>query len=107
MDRESFPVGIFMPNSIEKFDAASTALYSLASSPMFLHGHIQFADSEIPLIFSFKGAQIILVSASAILFLLPAAGSIKPEIGECPIDVAIPLSPEKSNATTPQLFSGN
>ena len=93
MESESFPVGILMPSSIANSDIAETASYNLLSSPLFLHGHIQFADKDTPEILSFNGAQIIFVNASAILFLLPAIGSINPDIGECPIDVAIPSFP--------------
>jgi hypothetical protein len=42
---------------------------------------------------SSKGAQTIFVKASAIEFTLPLAGSIKPLMGACPIEVAIPLFP--------------
>ena len=86
---------------------ACTASYKRASSPSFLQGHIQFAERETDCNPSFIGAQIIFVKASAILFLLPAAGSISPEIGECPILVAIPSFPLKSSAITPTLFNGN
>ncbi len=69
--------------------------------------HIQFADNDIPFIPFVSGAHIILLNASAILFLLPATGSIKPEIGEWPIDVATPFELLKSKAITPQLFNGS
>ena len=68
-------------------------MYKRASSPSFLQGHIQLADKEIESKLSFKGAQIILVKDSVIAFLLPAAGSINPEIGEWPIAVATPSFP--------------
>ena len=82
-----------IPKSIEKSEIAFTASNNLASSPSFLHGHIQFAEREILFKLSFNGAQIIFVSASAIEFLLPAPGFINPEIGEWPIAVATPSFP--------------
>ena len=82
MDKESLPVGTLIPRSIANSDTAFTALNNLASSPSFLHGHIQFADRETLFKLSFSGAHTILESASVIEFLLPAAGFIKPEIGE-------------------------
>ena len=82
MESESFPVGTLIPNSMAKSETACTALYKRASSPSFLQGHIQLAESETDFKPSFKGAQTRLVSDSAILFLLPAAGSIKADIGE-------------------------
>ena len=106
IDNESLPVGTLIPNSIENFEIASTASYSRASSPSFLHGHIQFADKDTLFKFSFSGAQTIFVSASVIAFLLPALGSIKAAIGEWPIDVATPSFPLKSNAITPTLLRG-
>ena len=74
IDKESLPVGTLIPKSIQNSDTAFTALYKRASSPSFLHGHIQFADKETEFKLSFKGAQIILVNASVIEFLLPASG---------------------------------
>jgi len=106
IESESFPVGTLIPKSIENFEIASTASYKRASSPSFLQGHIQFAESEILFNPSFKGAQIIFVNASVIEFLLPASGLINPEIGEWPILVAIPSLPLKSSAITPTLFNG-
>ena len=93
MERESFPVGTLIPKEIAKSDIPSTALYKRASSPSLLQGHIQFAESEILFIPSSKGAQIILDNASAIEFLDPATGSIKAEIGACPMEVATPSFP--------------
>ena len=93
IDNESLPVGMLIPRSIENSETAFTALYNRASSPSFLHGHIQLADKETDLSPSFSGAQTILVKASVIEFLLPAIGLIKPEIGECPILVATPSFP--------------
>ena len=90
MERESFPVGTLIPRSIANSEIDSTALYKRASSPLFLQGHIQFADREILCSPSFKGAQTILVSASVIATRLPALGSISAAIGACPIEVAIP-----------------
>ena len=93
MERESFPVGILIPNAIAKSAHASTASYKRAFSPGLLHGHIQFADkltSSSP--FS-KGAQMRLVSDSAIDSRLPAAGSINALAGACPTDVATPAFP--------------
>ena len=107
MESESFPVGTLIPKSIAKSETACTAVYKRASSPSFLHGHIQLADRETDASPSLSGAHTRLVKDSAILFLLPAAGSIKAEIGECPILVAIPSFPLKSKAITPQLFNGN
>ena len=90
IDSESFPVGTLTPKLIAKLDKDSTASNSLESSPLFLHGHIQFAERETPSIPSLRGAHIILVSASATLFILPALELIRPEIGEWPIEVATP-----------------
>ena len=73
MERESFPVGILIPNSMAKSLAACTALYKRASSPAFLQGHIQLADKETPLIPCSIGAQTKLVKASAIANLEPQA----------------------------------
>ena len=106
IDNESFPVGTLIPISIENSEIAFTASYNLASSPSFLQGHIQFAESETLLSPSLSGAQMMLVNASVIELRLPAIGLIKPEIGEWPIDVAIPSLPLKSNAMTPTLFKG-
>src|SRR5690606_8972132 len=107
MERESFPVGILMPRSMAKSEAAFTASYKRASSPSFLQGHIQLADRETDFNPSFIGAQTIFVKASAILFLLPAEGSITPGMGEWPLEVAIPSFPLQSIAITPQLVNGN
>ena len=82
MESESFPVGTLMPRSMANSETASTASYKRASSPSFLHGHIQLAERDTFFKPSFKGAQIILVKASVMEFLLPATGSINPEIGE-------------------------
>ena len=90
MESESFPVGTLIPRSIANSEIDSTALYKRASSPSFLQGHIQLAESEILCSPSFKGAQIIFVSASVIATRLPALGSISAAIGACPIEVAIP-----------------
>src|SRR5699024_11821762 len=76
MDKESFPVGTFIPRAIEKSETAFTAVYNLASSPWLLHGHIQLAESETLFKPSERGAQMILVKASVMAFLEPAAGSI-------------------------------
>ncbi len=93
MDKESFPVGTLIPKSIENSETAFTALYKRASSPSFLQGHIQFADSDTLFKFSFKGAHIRFVSASVMAFLLPASGAIKAAIGAWPIAVATPSFP--------------
>src|SRR5690606_32395703 len=93
MDKESFPVGTLMPKSIANSETAFTASYKRASSPSFLQGHIQLADNETDFNSFFSGAQMILVNASVMEFLLPATGSIRPEIGEWPIEVAIPSFP--------------
>ncbi len=77
IESESFPVGMLIPNSIAKSEQLFTAAYKRASSPSFLHAHIQLAEREIPFNPSLIGAQIIFDKASAIAFLLPAAGSIK------------------------------
>src|SRR5690606_33163757 len=107
MERESFPVGTLMPRATTKSERASTAWYSRASSPSFLQGHIQFAERDTDLRPSSKGAQTRLVRDSPTLFLLPATGSIKPEMGEWPKLVAIPCFPLKSKAIAPQLFKGS
>ena len=90
IESESLPVGILIPKSIANSEMASTALYNRASSPSFLQGHIQFAERETLCKPSFKGAQIILVSASVMAARLPALGSISAATGACPIEVAIP-----------------
>ncbi len=93
MDKLSFPVGILIPNEQAKSLQASTALYKRASSPTFLQGHIQFADKETLCNPFDKGAQTILVKASAIAKTEPAAGLAKAAKGACPMDVAIPAAP--------------
>src|SRR5690606_39190648 len=93
IDNESFPVGMLIPSSIAKSEQAFTASYNLASSPSFLHGHIQLAESDTLSSPSFKGAQMIFESDSAIAIRLPAAGSIKADKGACPTDVATPSFP--------------
>ena len=90
IDIESFPVGTFIPKSIQKSEHALTASYSLEFSPSLFAGHIQFAESETDFNPSFRGHQIKFVKASPIEFLLPDLGSIKLVNGECPIDVATP-----------------
>ena len=81
IDNESFPVGIFIPKSIAKFEHAFTASYRRLSSPGLLQGHIQFAESETDLIDLESGAQIIFVSALEIATLDPADGLIKATTG--------------------------
>src|SRR5690554_7261138 len=61
IDKESFPVGTLIPKAIEKSETASTALYKRASSPGFLHGHIQLADNDTLFKPYSKGAQMMLV----------------------------------------------
>src|SRR5690606_41418814 len=95
IESESFPVGTLMPSSMANSETACTASYNRASSPSFLHGHIQFAESDTFFKPSFKGAQMRFVKASVIEFRLPATGSINPEIGEWPMDVATPSLPQK------------
>ena len=107
MESESFPVGMLIPSSIAKSAHAFTALYKRASSPSFLHAHIQLAESETLFKPSFNGAKTIFDNASPIEFREPAPGFIKAETGECPILVAIPSFPLKSRAMTPTLFNGN
>ena len=93
MERESFPVGMLMPKSIAKAEHSSTAAYRRASSPGLLQGHIQLAERETLFNPSSKGAQTILVNASAIAVLLPFFGSISALTGACPMEVAIPFCP--------------
>ena len=88
MERESFPVGILIPNSIAKSLAALAASNNRASSPSFLQGHIQLADREMLLIWSGMGAQTRLVSASAMASTDPAAASTIAATGACPMEVA-------------------
>ena len=71
-----------MPSSIANLEHALTASYSLESYPSFPHGHIQFADNDIDLIPSARGAQIILVKDSPIELILPMDGLMSPVIGE-------------------------
>ena len=75
IESESLPVGILIPNLQAKSLTASTALYSLAFSPSFFAGHIQFPLRETPFNPCVRGAHIKLVRASAMASLLPAAGS--------------------------------
>ena len=82
IDRESLPVGILIPNSIEKSEAASTASYKRASSPLLRHAHIQLADSDTLCKPSFSGAQTMLVSVSAMALRLPAVGLMSAVRGE-------------------------
>ena len=82
IERESFPVGILIPNSIAKSEAACTASYKRASSPLLRHAHIQFAESDTLCKPSFKGAQIIFVRASAMALRLPAVGLMRAVKGE-------------------------
>ena len=81
MDKESFPVGIFIPSAQAKSLTASTAWYNLAFSPSVLVGHIQLALSEIPRVPCVRGAKTKLVNASAMASRLPAAASIKATVG--------------------------
>src|SRR5690606_6001708 len=82
IERESFPVGTFIPKLIEKLETPSTAAYKRASSPLLLQGHIQLAERETDFNPSSSGAQTILVRASAMEFFEPATGSTSPEMGE-------------------------
>ena len=82
IDKESFPVGILIPNSIANSEQPLTASYKRASSPSFLQAHIQFAESETECKLSFNGAQTKFDKASPIAFLEPATGSIKAAIDE-------------------------
>ncbi len=107
IDKESFPVGMLMPRSIAKLLHASTASYRRASSPSFLHGHIQFALSEMLSKPSSSGAHTMLVRASAILITEPAAGSTIATSGAWPSEVAIPFLPLKSSETAPRSFNGS
>ncbi len=93
IERESFPVGILIPNAIAKSETALTALYKRTSSPSFRQGHIQFAESETDCSCSFKGAHIIFVKDSAMALREPASTSIKALKGAWPIEVAIPSVP--------------
>ncbi|MNJ03170.1 hypothetical protein D3C73_1633880 [compost metagenome] len=70
-----------MPKLIAKSEQALTAEYNLASSPSFLQAHIQLAESETLFKPSFKGAQTMFESDSAMALRLPAAGSISAETG--------------------------
>jgi hypothetical protein len=64
-----------MPRARAKSLAALAASYNLASSPLFLQGHIQLAEREMLVMPSGMGAQTRLVSASAMESTLPAAAS--------------------------------
>gem|GEM_PF-4251743 len=61
--------------------------------PSFLQGHIQLALSETLSKPSESGAQTILVRASAMERIDPAAGSTNAACGAWPIEVAIPARP--------------
>ena len=76
IERLSFPVGTFIPREIANSLIPVTASKSLASSPLFLQGHIQFALKDTPFSLFVIGAKTMLVKASAIEFLEPATGSI-------------------------------
>src|SRR5690606_2296059 len=93
IESESFPVGMLIPKSMAKSEHALTASYKRASSPSFLHGHIQFADNETLCSPSFSGAQIILDNDSATALRLPAAALISADRGAWPTDVATPSFP--------------
>jgi len=94
IDRESLPVGTLICNAQQKSDNAFTAVYRRASSPSCeRHGHIQLAESDKLSIPSAKGAQTMLVSASATANTEPYAGLASPACGACPNAVAIPFSP--------------
>ncbi|MNV06279.1 hypothetical protein D3C71_966500 [compost metagenome] len=82
IDKESFPVGILIPNAMAKSEQALTAWYKRASSPSLLAAHIQLADREIPARPFLIGANTMLESDSAIAVLLAAAGSTKAATGE-------------------------
>ena len=107
IERESFPVGMLIPNSMAKLDTASTALYKRASSPLFLQGHIQFAERDTDSSWFSKGAHTKLVKDSAMALREPAASSIKLAMGACPMLVATPSFPLKSKAMTATSFKGN
>ena len=85
------PLITSLEKSIENSEQALTAWYNLWFSESLLAGHIQLADNDIDFIPFSRGAQIILVRDSPIELILPIDGSIRPDIGEWPIDVAIPL----------------
>ena len=107
MERESFPVGMFIPSFIAKSLISLTALYNLVFSPTLLAGHIQLALNEIFVIPFSIGAHIIFVKDFKRAIFAPFFSSIKETIGENPIEVAIPLLDLKSSAITPKLFNGN
>src|SRR5690554_6451823 len=88
IERESLPVGIFIPKATAKSEQASTAWYNRASSPSLLQAHIQLAERLTPLIPSSIGAKTRLESASPMAFRDPAAGSTRAVSGECPMVVA-------------------
>jgi hypothetical protein len=75
MERESFPVGILIP----QFDCKiRTAFYGSVQTSIFsfvLQAHIQFADNEIQTAFDRCPNNI--DKASAIAVLLPETGSVK------------------------------
>ena len=76
IDRLSFPVGTLIPKEIAKSLIPFTASYKRASSPLFLHGHIQLALKETPFKLFEIGAKTMFVKASAMEFREPATGSI-------------------------------
>ena len=81
IDKLSLPVGILIPNAQAKSLHAFTALYNAASSPSFLHGHIQFALNDTLFKPFFKFAPTIFVNASAIDNTEPALGSARAACG--------------------------
>ena len=93
IESESLPVGMLMPRAIANLLAASTAEYRRASSPLFLQGHIQLALREMESMPFSNGAKTMLVNASAIAILEPAAASINAIAGACPRAVAMPRVP--------------
>ena len=81
MERESLPVGMLTPKAMANSETSCTARYRRSFSPLFLAGHIQFAEREIPFNPSAIGAKIKLVSASAIAKRLPASGLARAATG--------------------------
>jgi len=101
-----FPGWNINPRAIVKSLAAFTASYNLESSPVFLHGHVQFAERETLFSLSARGAQIIFVSAQLLRVQNPqqihktGSRSMTDRNGHA-------IFPPVIKRNCPRLFSGN
>ena len=72
IERESFPTGIQIPNSLHNSLIADTVLYNFTSSPGSPHAAIQFAERLI---------SSILRMRAAVIFKIASDNAIRPEAG--------------------------